>query len=109
MNSAAASRWLPGTSQRVSRLAVSFLVMFGWFWVVAHWFPLREGRDVGTYFLWFRDLFETEPEFPLLMLFRTPLTPLFYGTCFEFLEETGIEFVLALAYAASITSVFAVL
>jgi hypothetical protein len=83
--------------------------MFGWFWVVAHWFPLREGRDVGTYFLWFRDLFEIEPEFPLLMLFRTPLTPLFYGTCFEFLEETGIEFVLALFYAGSITSVFAVL
>jgi hypothetical protein len=43
------------------------------------------------------------------MLFRTPLTPLFYGTCFEFLEETGIEFVLALFYAGSITSVFAVL
>ena len=83
--------------------------MFGWFWVVAHWLPLREGRDAGTYFLWFRDLFEIEPEFPLLMLFRTPLTPLFYGTCFECLEETGIEFVLALSYAGSITSVFAVL
>lgn len=62
-----------------------------------------------TYFLWFRDLFQIEPEFPLLMLFRTPLTPLFYGACFEFFEETGIELVLAVSYAASITSVFAVL
>jgi hypothetical protein len=83
--------------------------MFGWFWVLAHWFPLREGRDMGTYFLWFRDLLQIEPEFPLLMLFRTPLTPLFYGICFESLEETGIELVLALLYAGSITSLFAVL
>ena len=63
---------------------------------------------MNTYFLCFRDLLQIEPEFPLLMLFRTPLTPLFYGTCFEYLEETGIELVLALLYAVSMTSVFAV-
>jgi hypothetical protein len=86
----------------------SFLTMFAWFWVAAYWFPLRQGRDAMTYFLYFRDMFQIEPEFPLLMLFRTPLTPLFYGACFEFLEPEGIEFVLALLYAGSITSVFAV-
>ena len=82
--------------------------MFAWFWVAAHWFPLREGRDAMTYFLCFRDMFQIEPEFPLLMLFRTPLTPLFYGACFEFLESTGVEFVLAFLYAGSVTAVFAV-
>jgi hypothetical protein len=39
-----------------------------------------------TYFLFFRDILQIEPEFPLLMLFRTPLTPVFYGMCFEFLD-----------------------
>ena len=34
--------------------------------VVALWFPLREGRDMMTYFLCFRDLLQVEPEFPLL-------------------------------------------
>lgn len=82
--------------------------MFAWFWVVAHWFPLREGRDMATYFLCFRDLLQIEPEFPLLMLFRPPLTPLFYGTCFQFLDPTGIEVVVALLYAGSITLVFVV-
>ncbi|MGC2580008.1 MAG: hypothetical protein WA376_20755, partial [Terrimicrobiaceae bacterium] len=82
--------------------------MFAWFWVAAHWFPLREGRDAMTYFLCFRDVFQIEPEFPLLMLFRTPLTPLFYGACFEFLGSTGVEFVLAILYAGSTTAVFAV-
>jgi hypothetical protein len=83
--------------------------MFAWFWVLAYWFPLREGRDMMTYFLWFRDMLQIEPEFPLLMLFRTPVTPLFYGACFQFLDATGIEWILALLYAASITVVFAVI
>ena len=61
-----------------------------------------------TYFLCFRDMFQIEPEFPLLMLFRTPLTPIFYGACFEFLGSTGVEFVLAILYAGSTTAVFAV-
>lgn len=94
--------------RKVAPWLAPFLTMFAWFWVTAHWFPLREGRDMNTYFLCFRDLLQIEPEFPLLMLFRTPLTPLFYGTCFEYLEETGIELVLALLYAVSMTSVFAV-
>ena len=83
--------------------------MVAWFWLLALFFPLRAGRDMTTYFLWFRDLFAIEPEFPLLMLFRTPLTPLFYGTCFQIFGEGGIEVILSLAYAASITAVFAVL
>jgi hypothetical protein len=38
--------------------------MFVWFWVVGHWFPLREGRDMMNYFLCFRDMLQIEPEFP---------------------------------------------
>jgi hypothetical protein len=83
--------------------------MLAWFWLLALLFPLRAGRDMTTYFLWFRDVFALEPEHPLLMLFRTPLTPLFYGTCFQIFGESGIEVILSLAYAASITTVFAVL
>ena len=69
--------------------------MVAWFWLLALFFPLRAGRDMTTYFLWFRDLFAIEPEFPLLMLFRTPLTPLFYGTCFQIFGEGGIEVILS--------------
>ena len=109
VNSTDTGKKLAETLRRHSPILASFLAMFAWFWIVAHWLPLREGRDMMTYFIWFRDLFQIEPEFPLLMLFRTPLTPLFYGTCFEFLTETGIELILALSYAGSVTCVFAVL
>jgi hypothetical protein len=95
--------------RRFSPLFASFLVMLAWFWLLALLFPLRAGRDMMTYFLWFRDVFAIEPEFPLLMLFRTPLTPLFYGTCFQMFGAGGIEVILSFAYAASITVVFAVL
>jgi hypothetical protein len=54
-----------------------FVVMLAWFWLLALLFPLRAGRDMMTYFLWFRDVFAVHPEFPLLMLFPTFLTPLF--------------------------------
>ncbi len=83
--------------------------MFAWFWVIAYWFPLRAGRDMTTYFLYFRDMLQVEPEFPLLMLFRTPLTPLFYGACFEVLNVTAIEVIIAILYSGSITCVFAVI
>jgi hypothetical protein len=104
-----ASTWSAEAWRRFSPLLASFVVMVAWFWLLALFFPLRPGRDMTTYFLWFRDLFAIEPEFPLLMLFRTPLTPLFYGTCFQIFGEGGIEVILSLAYAASITAVFAVL
>jgi hypothetical protein len=83
--------------------------MLAWFWLLARLFPLRAGRDMMTYFLWFRDVFALEPEYPLLMLFRTPLTPLFFGTCFQIFGESGTEVILSVAYAASVTAVFAVL
>jgi hypothetical protein len=109
VNSASTDAWCgKSLAWKLSRWLAPFLTMFAWYWVVAHWFPLREGRDMMTYFLCFRDLLQIEPEFPLLMLFRPPLTPIFYGTCFQFLDATGIEFVVALLYAGSVTSVFAV-
>jgi hypothetical protein len=109
VNSASTDAWCGKSfARKLSPWLAPFLTMFAWYWVVARWFPLREGRDMMTYFLCFRDLLQIEPEFPLLMLFRPPLTPIFYGTCFQFLDATGIEFVVALLYAGSITSVFAV-
>jgi hypothetical protein len=109
VNSARAWIFSAEARRRFFPLLASFLVTFAWFWLLARLFPLRAGRDMMTYFLWFRDLFAIEPEFPLLMLFRTPLTPLFYGTCFQIFGESGIEAILSLAYAASLTAVFAVL
>ena len=77
VNSASPDTWpRKFLTRKLSWSFAPFLTMFVWFWVVAHWFPLREGRDMMSYFLCFRDMLQIEPEFPLLMLFRRPLTPL---------------------------------
>ncbi len=45
--------------------------------------PVVEGRDFNTYFLYFRDLFSENPEYPVIMLFRTPVTSLVFGGLFQ--------------------------
>ncbi len=51
VNSASPDTW-PGKSltRKLSWSFAPFLTMFVWFWVVAHWFPLREGRDMMNIF-----------------------------------------------------------
>src|SRR5262245_33937696 len=41
--------------------------------------PLSPGRDCGTYLYYFREMWRSDPLYPMLMLYRTPLTPLFHG------------------------------
>ena len=54
-------------------------------------FPLAEGRDVGTYYLYWRDFFSASPEYPMVMLFRTPVTPFFYGINFDLFGTQGVS------------------
>lgn len=53
-----------------------------WYLFLNCFFPMAEGRDSWTYWAYFRDIFRTDPQYSLLMLFRTPATPLFYGLAF---------------------------
>ena len=83
--------------------------MIAWYWVLSFWFPLRAGRDFITWFLYFRDILRVEPESTLLMLYRTPLTPLFYGAGFQFVGQFGIECVLSVLYGLSAGAIFLVM
>jgi len=57
-------------------------------------YPLHYGPDGHTYIYYFVDFFNKEPMLPMVLTYRTPVAPLFYG----FLLETGG------ALAASIAS-----
>jgi hypothetical protein len=45
--------------------------------------PLWAGRDAQAYLLYYLDMGSSDPVFPLLMVFRPPLTPLFFGSTLE--------------------------
>lgn len=71
--------------------------------------PFSEGRDVGTYFLYWQGLFQSSPPYPSLMLFRTPFTPAFFGIAYEFFGKIGAQLFLCGGYMCVCVLVFSLL
>lgn len=61
-------------------------------------FPLTPGRDFGTYLQYYFDILSKEPTYHLLMVYRTPGTPLFYGILGQFGGSLLVEVVLGFCY-----------
>jgi hypothetical protein len=78
----------------VAALAVYGIESIAW--------PLTGGRDSTTYLMYFADMWHRHPAYPMLMLFRTPVAPLFYGPLFRVGGATLAEVGMAFAYAGSI-------
>lgn len=66
--------------------------------------PLFGGRDGSTYLMYYLDMWTSDPAFPQLMLFRTPVAPLFFGPPLQLGGPLLAEAALGLAYAASVAS-----
>lgn len=78
-------------------LAISVIAVL-WYLFLNCFFPMAEGRDSWTYLAYFRDMFKTDPQYSLLMLFRTPATPLFYGVAFAMGGIKGAMFAACAGY-----------
>lgn len=89
-------------------VAVVCLALF-YFILAGKFIPFSEGRDTGTYFLYWQGLFQSKASYPLLMLFRTPFTPVLFGIAFELLGKVGAQVLLCLGYAVVVTVVYHVL
>ena len=68
--------------RRGNLLFVISVIAVLWYLFLNCFFPMAEGRESWTYWAYFRDIFRTDPQYSLLMLCRTPATPLFYGLAF---------------------------
>lgn len=80
-----------------------------YFAVLNVFIPFSEGRDAGTYLLYWQGLFQSNPPFPLLMLFRTPFTPAFFGIAYEFFGKLGAQVFLCAGFVGVCVLVFSVL
>ncbi len=89
-------------------LAVAVVALI-WYAAMSLCFPLAEGRDAWTYWAYFRDMFRADPEYPLLMLFRTPGTPIFYGFSFWLGGLTGAKIAAASGYVVISLAVYSIL
>ncbi|HEY4413902.1 MAG TPA: glycosyltransferase family 39 protein [Gaiellaceae bacterium] len=78
----------------VAALAVFGIESIAW--------PLAPGRDAATYLDYYVDMWHAKPAYPFLMLFRTPVAPLFYGVLLQVGGPVLAECGMALAYATSV-------
>jgi hypothetical protein len=67
--------------------------------------PLHGGADAGNYLMYWADMWSSRPVFPALMLYRTPLAPLLFGSLLEYGGGRMAEAVMGLAFALSVLSV----
>jgi hypothetical protein len=78
----------------VAALAVYGIESIAW--------PLRAGRDGSTYLEYYVDMWHAHPAYPFLMLFRTPLAPLFFGVTLQIGGPILAEVAMAFAFATSV-------
>jgi hypothetical protein len=93
------------------RFDIALVALFAviYYYAANYLIPFSEGRDVGTYFLYWRGLFQSEPPYPLLMLFRTPFTPAFFGLAYEFFGKIGAQALLCSSYMGVLVLTYSVL
>jgi hypothetical protein len=61
-----------------------------------------------TYWSYYRDFFKIHPGSKTLMLFRPPVTPLFFGVLFDLFGPAGVQTVLSLLYVLCLVTVYAI-
>lgn len=89
------------------RLVVMLMALV-WAALMLHGFKVVPGRDMGTYEEYFSQILRIHPDNPLVMLFRTPGTPLFFGATYQVAGLVGVKLVLLLCSAGISLAVYEV-
>ncbi|HVF39672.1 MAG TPA: hypothetical protein VM939_07205 [Gemmatimonadaceae bacterium] len=77
------------------------------FFIGALAWPLFPGRDAQTYLMYYLEMSRADPVFPLLMLFRTPGAPLFFGPPLAVGAPVLAELMLWICYVIALLAVYA--
>lgn len=86
--------------------AAAFLALLAAYRCWSQIAPLQQGRDFVTYMSYFVQLFRAEPVDHLLMLFRTPGAPLFFGSLDALGGPALVDAALNLLFASSLACLF---
>lgn len=81
---------------------VCFAAALAAYGIQAAAWPLAPGRDMDNYLMYYLDMWSGRPALPELMLFRTPVAPLFFGPLLQLGGPVLVEVVMGFAYAISI-------
>ncbi len=89
-------------------LACATVVAIFFLWLHSRNCPVHPGRDMITYWMYYYEYFKIHPESPTLMLFRTPVTPFFFGLLYDFVGITGLTVVLSILYVICLVTVYVI-
>jgi len=100
-------RWgvIPSTARAVDAILIGTLAAAA-FLIGALVWPLFPGRDAQTYLMYYLEMGRADPVFPVLMLFRTPGAPLFFGPPLTAGSPLVAEVMLAALFVIAIISVY---
>jgi 4-amino-4-deoxy-L-arabinose transferase-like glycosyltransferase len=97
-------QWLVAFVPTRRAALVLFAVAFVVFWIESLGWPMAKGRDTWDYLGYYLQLFDSEPPFSELQVFRTPLTPIVVGLPLDVGGVWLLELVFALMYAMSVVA-----
>jgi Dolichyl-phosphate-mannose-protein mannosyltransferase len=80
------------------------VLALGVYWLQALGWPMAKGRDTWDYLLYYLQLFDSEPPFSDLQVFRTPITPLVVGLPMDLGGTVLLEIVFGVLFAASVVA-----
>ncbi len=81
-----------------------FLLALAVYWLQAIGWPMAKGRDSWDYLVYYLQLFDSEPPFSELQVFRTPITPLVVGLPMDLGGTLLVELVFGLLFATSVVA-----
>ena len=96
---------VPPLARRADAIVIGGIAGIG-FLVGAMVWPLFPGRDAQTYLMYYLEMGRADPVFPLLMLFRTPGAPLFFGPPLVAGYPVAAEVMLGALFVVAIISVY---
>jgi len=97
------SRCEPLVGTRRAALALA-AVSLGVYALTALAWPVQRGRDTWDYLVYYLSLLDGSTPFPLVMLVRTPVTPLVLGPAAQVGGATGLEVLGGLLFAVMIVA-----
>lgn len=99
----AVSAWLARLDGRVGALIVVVASLGVYAFDAIAW-PVRVGRNLGLYLLYYVDMWHSKPVLPELMLTIKPLPSLVFGVLLEYTGALGTSIALALMFAGAIVA-----
>lgn len=91
---------------RKNEIPLIFIVALLTYFIQSIAWPFTLGRDGANYLLYFLEIFSKEPVYNIIILMRTPIAPLLYGSLLSIRGSIFAEIILGFIYSGAILGIY---